>query len=90
MLLQDRHPDSGPREQQPQHHPRRPGTDYAARRTLRHAPLLPLVRLPLPDSTEHHIATVRTVLEVLERHVSEGEWDHLKSGLPNSLASVLP
>ncbi|WP_329204140.1 DUF2267 domain-containing protein [Streptomyces sp. NBC_00683] len=33
---------------------------------------------------------VRTVLEALKRYVSEGEWDHLKSGLPNSLAAVLP
>ncbi|MDX3263066.1 DUF2267 domain-containing protein [Streptomyces sp. NPDC093228] len=33
---------------------------------------------------------VHTVLEALERHVSEGEWDHLKSGLPKSLASVMP
>lgn len=33
---------------------------------------------------------VHTVLEALERHVSEGEWDHLRSGLPNSLAFVLP
>ncbi|MFF2189873.1 hypothetical protein [Streptomyces sp. NPDC058155] len=30
------------------------------------------------------------VLESLKRYVSEGEWDHLKSGLPNSLAAVLP
>ncbi|WST42721.1 DUF2267 domain-containing protein [Streptomyces sp. NBC_01167] len=33
---------------------------------------------------------VHTVLEALEGHISEGEWNHLKSGLPNSLASVLP
>ncbi|WUF98152.1 DUF2267 domain-containing protein [Streptomyces sp. NBC_00467] len=30
------------------------------------------------------------MLEALERHISEGEWNHLKSGLPKSLASVLP
>ncbi|ADI05437.1 hypothetical protein SBI_02316 [Streptomyces bingchenggensis BCW-1] len=33
---------------------------------------------------------VRTVLQALERHVSEGEWNDLKARLPSSLASVMP
>ena len=33
---------------------------------------------------------VRTVLKTLERHVSAGEWQHLKSRVPNSLAALLP
>ncbi|WP_260695800.1 DUF2267 domain-containing protein [Streptomyces sp. IB201691-2A2] len=33
---------------------------------------------------------VRTVLKTLERHVSAGEWQHLKSRLPNSFAALLP
>ncbi|RZB19794.1 DUF2267 domain-containing protein [Streptomyces sp. F001] len=33
---------------------------------------------------------VRTVLKSLERHVSEGEWQHLKSRVPNSFAALLP
>ncbi|MGW3417346.1 DUF2267 domain-containing protein [Streptomyces phaeochromogenes] len=33
---------------------------------------------------------VRTVLKALERHVSAGEWQHLKSRLPNSFAALLP
>ncbi|WP_308298741.1 DUF2267 domain-containing protein [Streptomyces sp. GESEQ-35] len=33
---------------------------------------------------------VRTVLKSLERHVSAGEWQHLKSRVPNSFAALLP
>ncbi|MFE1880150.1 DUF2267 domain-containing protein [Streptomyces diastatochromogenes] len=33
---------------------------------------------------------VRTVLKSLERHVSAGEWQHLKSRVPNSFATLLP
>ncbi|MGW6646292.1 DUF2267 domain-containing protein [Streptomyces iakyrus] len=33
---------------------------------------------------------VRTVLKTLERHVSAGEWQHLKSRVPNSFAALLP
>ncbi|MGW3645603.1 DUF2267 domain-containing protein [Streptomyces sp. NPDC000878] len=33
---------------------------------------------------------VRTVLKSLERHVSAGEWQHLKSRVPNSLAALPP
>ncbi|MFD6994345.1 DUF2267 domain-containing protein [Streptomyces sp. NPDC059943] len=45
----------------------------------------------LPYAVDGGIETVvSTVLESLKRYVSEGEWDHLKSGLPNSLAAVLP
>ncbi|MET8175674.1 DUF2267 domain-containing protein [Streptomyces clavifer] len=49
------------------------------------------VRDDFPYSVDGGIETVvRTVLEALKRYVSEGEWDHLRSGLPNSLAAVLP
>ncbi|MEV7404885.1 DUF2267 domain-containing protein [Streptomyces sp. NPDC091267] len=49
------------------------------------------VRDDFPYAVDGGIETVvRTVLEALKRYVSEGEWDHLKSGLPNSLAAVLP
>ncbi|MER7665849.1 DUF2267 domain-containing protein [Streptomyces sp. NPDC096193] len=33
---------------------------------------------------------VDSVLDALQLHISEGEWKHLKSLLPNSLAAVLP
>ncbi|MBL1097307.1 DUF2267 domain-containing protein [Streptomyces coffeae] len=33
---------------------------------------------------------VRTVLQALQRHVSEGEWQDLKARLPASLASLIP
>ncbi|MFD5876897.1 DUF2267 domain-containing protein [Streptomyces sp. NPDC060322] len=49
------------------------------------------VRDDFPYAVDGGIETVvRTVLESLKRYVSEGEWDHLKSGLPNSLAVVMP
>ncbi|MFD6278040.1 DUF2267 domain-containing protein [Streptomyces sp. NPDC060209] len=49
------------------------------------------VRDDFPYAVDGGIETVvRTVLEALKRYVSEGEWDHLKSGLPNSLAAVMP
>ncbi|MFK4149384.1 DUF2267 domain-containing protein [Streptomyces sp. NPDC004065] len=32
---------------------------------------------------------VRTVLNVLERHVSAGEWQHLEARLPNSFAVLM-
>ncbi|MFG2592587.1 DUF2267 domain-containing protein [Streptomyces sp. NBC_01166] len=49
------------------------------------------VRDDFPYAVDGGIETVvRSVLEALKRYVSEGEWDHLKSGLPNSLAAVVP
>lgn len=33
---------------------------------------------------------VRTVLQVLSRHVAEGEWDDIRANLPQDLASLLP
>ncbi|MGV9573029.1 hypothetical protein ACWDRX_27690, partial [Streptomyces nigra] len=33
---------------------------------------------------------VRTVLKTLALHVSAGEWEHLKSRVPNSFAALLP
>ncbi|MFG2888025.1 DUF2267 domain-containing protein [Streptomyces sp. NPDC048248] len=33
---------------------------------------------------------VRTVLQVLKNHVSEGEWEDIRAGVPRSLAAVLP
>ncbi|MEU5660464.1 DUF2267 domain-containing protein [Streptomyces sp. NPDC047737] len=49
------------------------------------------VRDDFPYAVDGGIETVvRTVLESLKRYVSEGEWNHLKSGLPHSLAVVLP
>lgn len=52
---------------------------------------LQCVRDDFPYAVDGGIeSVVRTVLESLRRHVSEGEWDHLRSGLPNSLAGVLP
>ncbi|MFE4216201.1 DUF2267 domain-containing protein [Streptomyces sp. NPDC056844] len=49
------------------------------------------VRDDFPYAVDGGIETVvHTVFEALKRYVSEGEWDHLKSGLPNSLATVMP
>ncbi|MFC7549941.1 DUF2267 domain-containing protein [Plantactinospora sp. GCM10030261] len=33
---------------------------------------------------------VRTVLEVLRRHVPQGEWDDVRSTMPKDLATVIP
>ncbi len=33
---------------------------------------------------------VRTVLKTLALHVSAGEWEHLKSRVPNAFAALLP
>ncbi|WP_433514380.1 DUF2267 domain-containing protein [Nonomuraea sp. CA-143628] len=33
---------------------------------------------------------VRTVLEVLKRHITEGEWEDVKAGMPRDLASMFP
>jgi len=32
----------------------------------------------------------RTVLEALRDHVTDGEWDDIRSGMPRELAGVLP
>jgi uncharacterized protein (DUF2267 family) len=33
---------------------------------------------------------IRTVLEALRHHVTDGEWDDIRSGMPRELAGVLP
>ena len=33
---------------------------------------------------------IRTVREALGDHVTEGEWDDIRSGMPRELAGVLP
>jgi uncharacterized protein (DUF2267 family) len=32
----------------------------------------------------------QTVLHALRRHVAEGEWEDVKTGLPKEVASILP
>lgn len=32
----------------------------------------------------------RSVLEALRHHVSDGEWEDIRSGMPNELAAMLP
>ncbi|MEU7837789.1 MULTISPECIES: hypothetical protein [unclassified Nonomuraea] len=33
---------------------------------------------------------LRGVLEVLKSHITEGEWEDVKAGMPKNLASLLP
>ncbi|MCG5218129.1 DUF2267 domain-containing protein [Streptosporangium sp. KLBMP 9127] len=33
---------------------------------------------------------VKTVLQALRRHITDGEWEDVKSSMPKDLASVLP
>ncbi|MEU6718430.1 DUF2267 domain-containing protein [Nonomuraea sp. NPDC046802] len=33
---------------------------------------------------------VKKVLQALKRHITDGEWEDVKAGLPKDLASILP
>lgn len=49
------------------------------------------VRQEFPYAIEGGIQhLVDTVLQILRRHITEGEWDDLKSTLPKDLAAALP
>lgn len=45
------------------------------------------VDFEVQESTED---LVKTVLQALRRHISDGEWEDVKSSMPKDLASVLP
>jgi uncharacterized protein (DUF2267 family) len=52
---------------------------------------LAAVRREFPYEVEGGIeALVQTVVQALRAHVTEGEWDDIKSSMPQQLASVLP
>jgi uncharacterized protein (DUF2267 family) len=49
------------------------------------------VRRDFPYTIEGDIpGLVDTVLQILRRHISQGEWDDMKSTLPKDLATALP
>jgi uncharacterized protein (DUF2267 family) len=49
------------------------------------------IRKEFPYAVEGGIEPlIRTVLQALRRHVTDGEWGHIKSSVPRELASVLP
>jgi uncharacterized protein (DUF2267 family) len=49
------------------------------------------IRLEFPYSIEGGIGhLVDTVLQILRQHITQGEWDHVKSTLPKDLATALP
>jgi uncharacterized protein (DUF2267 family) len=49
------------------------------------------VRRDFPYTIEGDIpGLVDTVLQILRRHISDGEWDDMKSTLPKDLATALP
>lgn len=49
------------------------------------------IRRDFPYNVEGGVEPlVRTVLQALRRHITEGEWDDIKSSMPRALAAVLP
>lgn len=53
--------------------------------------LLDRVRQELPDITDAEVARlVSTVLCALRGHITEGEWEDVKSTLPRDLTEILP
>ncbi|HEY2204903.1 MAG TPA: DUF2267 domain-containing protein [Pseudonocardia sp.] len=58
---------------------------------LGRAEFLERVRRKFPDGTEDDMERLtRTVLTALREHITDGEWQDVRSSVPKDLAAVLP